>query len=227
MTTFCLIHGSGEGPEGWALLKHELQARNHDVITPAMRLDATDAGAAWHADRLAEAIRSSCRDLADLVCVAHSASGMYLPLVAERLSPRRMVFLAALIPRPGISIMEQFRADPSMLNPEWVGKNAMIDEVALHFVYHDCPPSRISWALSTRAIFYAKRAMEEPCPLVSWPETPAPYIACADDRILSPAWQRKACREWLSIEPVELPGGHCPRVSRPEQLANVLERLRD
>jgi hypothetical protein len=110
-------------------LMHELQARDHDVITPAMRLDATDAGAAWHAERLIEEIRSNCRDLADLVCVAHSASGMYLPLVAEQLSPRRMVFLAALIPRPGISIIEQYRADPSMFNPEWIGKNSMVDEV--------------------------------------------------------------------------------------------------
>ena len=82
------------------------------MITPALRLDATDEGAAWHAERLVEEIRSNCHDLADLVCVAHSASGMYLPLVAERLSPRRMVFLAALIPRPGISIMEQYSGRP-------------------------------------------------------------------------------------------------------------------
>jgi pimeloyl-ACP methyl ester carboxylesterase len=190
-----------------------------------MRLDATDAGAAWHAERLVEEIKSTSRSLSELVCVAHSASGMYLPLVAEQLSPRRMVFLAALIPRPGVSIIEQIRTDPSMLNPEWIGRNSMADDVALQFVYHDCPPSRLTWALSTRVLFYAKRAMEEPCPLTTWPKIPAAYIACADDRILSPAWQRKACRDWLGIEAVELPGGHCPHVSRPEQLADVLEQL--
>ena len=206
-------------------LLHELRTRGHDVIAPAMRLDATDASAAWHAERLVEEISSTCRAPADLVCVAHSASGLYLPLVAERLSPRRMVFLAALIPRPGISIIEQYRTDPSMFNPAWIGKNSMVDEVALHFVYHDCPPSRLAWALSTRVYFYAKRAMEEPCPLAIWPAVPAAYIACADDRTISPAWQRKACREWLGIEAVELPGGHCPHVSRPEQLADVLEQI--
>ena len=203
----------------------ELQARGHDVITPAMHLDATDEGAVWHAESLVEQIRPNCRDLADLVCVAHSASGMYLPLVAERLSPRRMAFLAALIPRPGISILDQYRADPSMFNPEWIGKDSMVDEVALHFVYHDCPPSRLTWALSTRVSFHAKVAMEEPCPLAIWPPVPSAYIACADDRTISPAWQRKACREWLGIESVELPGGHCPHVSRPEQLADVLEQV--
>jgi pimeloyl-ACP methyl ester carboxylesterase len=204
---------------------HELQARGHDLITPSLRLDATDAGAVWHAERLVEEISSTSRSPSELVCVAHSASGMYLPLVAERLSPRRMVFLAALIPRPGVSIIEQLRADPSMLNPEWIGKNSMVDEVALQFVYHDCPPSRLTWALSTRVHFYAKRAMEEPCPLSTWPAVPAAYIACADDRILSPAWQRKASRDWLGIEAVELPGGHCPHVSRPELVADVLEQI--
>jgi hypothetical protein len=76
----------------------------------------------------------------DVVCVAHSASGMYLPLIAERYSPRQMVFLAAVVPRPGVSVVEQFRCDPSMFNPAWVGQNPVEDKVALDFVFHDCPP---------------------------------------------------------------------------------------
>jgi hypothetical protein len=206
-------------------LQQELEGRGHQVFTPAMRFEETGAGAAAHAEWLVEEIRSADPALGDLVCVAHSASGMYLPLVAERLSPRLMVFLAALIPRPGVSIVEQHRADPSMFNPEWIGKNSMVDEVALHFVYHDCPPGRLQWALSTRKVFYAKRAMEEPCPLAVWPDVPAAYIVCTDDRILSPAWQRRASREWLGVEGVEIPGGHCPYVSRPEHLANLLEQI--
>ena len=74
-----------------------------------------------------------------------------------------MMFLAAIVPRPGVSIIERYRADPSMFNPAWVGKNPMDDNVALEFVFHDCPPERLDWALSTRLVFYAKRAMEKPC----------------------------------------------------------------
>ena len=225
MTAFCLIHGSGQGPEGWKLLVHELEQRGHSVLTPAFHLDRTDEGAAWHADTLAEALKSSGHEPADVVCVAHSASGMYLPLVAERWLPRRMVFLAALIPRPGISIIDQHRADPSMFNPAWVGQNPMDDEVALEFVFHDCPPSRLEWALSTRIYFYAKRTIEEPCPLTTWPPVPATYVVCAEDRTITPAWQRRAAREWLGVEPVELPGGHCPHVSQPGVLADVLDRI--
>jgi pimeloyl-ACP methyl ester carboxylesterase len=136
-----------------------------------------------------------------------------------------MVFLAALVPRPGISIIDQYRADPSMFNSAWIGANPMVDEVALEFVYHDCPPDRLAWALSTRVYFYAKRALEEPCPLVEWPSVPASYIVCADDRTLTPAWQRRVAREWLGVAPAELPGGHCPHVSRPEALAGLLETM--
>jgi len=225
MTTFCLIHSSGQGPDGWKLLVRELERRGHRALTPALDVSRTDEGLVFHAETLVEALERSGLQSPEVVCVAHSASGMYLPLVAERWPPRRMVFLAAAIPRPGLSIMDQYRADSSMLNPAWVGKNPMEDNVALEFVFHDCPPERLDWALSTRVLFYAKRAMEEPCPLSAWPAVPASYIVCAEDRTITPAWQRRAAREWLGVEPVELLGGHCPNVSQPEVLAEVLDRI--
>ena len=225
MTTYCLIHGSGQGPDGWSLFAAELERRGHGVFTPAFEVDKTDEGLTWHAKTIVNALNRSGLNPADVVCVAHSASGMYLPLIAERWRPRRMVFLAAVVPRSGVSFIEQFRADPSMFNPRWVGQNPNDDKVALDFVFHDCPPARLEWAMSTRLMFYAKRAIEEPCPLRAWPGVPSAYIVCSDDRTIAPAWQRKAAREFLGVEPVELPGGHCPHVSRPEALADVLEQF--
>ena len=224
-TTFCLMHSSGQGPQGWKLLVDELQRRGHRALTPAFDVTKTDEGAEFHAETIIEALRESGQRPTDVICVAHSAAGIYLPIVAERWRPRRMIFLAALIPQPGHSIIEQFNADPSMFNPAWVGKNPMDDSVALEFVYHDCPTDRIEWALSTRVLFYAKQAMEERCPLSVWPSVPASYIACLDDRTIAPAWQMRAAREWLNVEPFVLPGGHCPNVSHPEVLAEVLVKI--
>lgn len=224
-TTFCLMHSSGQGPEGWKLLVEELQHRGHRALTPAFDLTKTDEGAAFHAETIIQALRESGQRPADVVCVAHSASGMFLPIVAEQWRPRRMIFLAALIPQPGRSIIEQFNSDPSMFNPAWIGKDPKDDGVALEFVYHDCPPNRIEWAMSTRVFFYARKAMEEQCPLSVWPSVPASYIACLDDRTIAPAWQMRAAREWLNVEPLVLPGGHCPNVSRPEALAKLLDEI--
>jgi len=225
MTSYCLIHGSGQGPEGWRLLVDELERRGHRVLTPALDLNRLDEGLLCHAGTLVTALERSGLEPRNVVCVAHSASGMYLPIVAERWRPRRMVFLAAAIPRPGLSIRDQLRADPSIMNPAWMGKNPMDDDVAVEFVFHDCPPERIAWALSTRIFFYAKRAMEETCPLSAWPAVPAAYVVCEEDRTITPAWQRRAARELLGVEPYEVPGGHAPHVSRPGTVADVLEQI--
>jgi pimeloyl-ACP methyl ester carboxylesterase len=225
MSSYALIHSSGQGPEGFKLLVEELERRGHCVVTPSLRADRMDEGLIFHVETLVDALERSGLQSREVVCVAHSAGGMYLPLVAERWPPRRMVFLAAVIPRPGLSMREQFRADPSMLNPAWVGQDPMQDSVAVDFVFHDCPPERLQWALATRVLFYARRAMDEPCPLRAWPAVPSSYIVCADDRTIAPAWQRRAAREWLGVEPIELPGGHSPHVSRPEALADILERV--
>jgi len=224
-TTFCLMHSSGQGPQGWKLLVDELQRRGHPALTPAFDITKTDEGAEFHAGTIIEALMESGQKPADVVCVAHSAAGIYLPIVAEKWRPRGVVFLAALIPQPGRSIIDQFNADPSMFNPAWIGKNPMDDGVAVEFVYHDCPADRIEWALSTRVLFSAKRAMEEQCPLSAWPSVPASYIACLDDRTIAPAWQMRAARERLKVEPFVLPGGHCPNVSRPEALAKLLDEI--
>jgi Alpha/beta hydrolase family len=227
MTAYCLLHGSGQGPAGWKLLADELERRGAKVLTPAFDVRRTDQGLTWHAASIVNALNRSGLKRADVICVAHSASGMYLPLIAEAFSPRRMVFLAALVPQPGMSIMEQHKADGAMFNPSWVNQNPADEKVALKFVYHDCPPDRLAWALSTRLFFYNRTALEEPCPLRAWPAVPSSYIVCADDRTITPAWQRKAAHELLRVEPIEIPGGHCPHVSRPEMLADVLTGVGD
>ena len=222
MTTFCLIHSSGQGPEGWKFVVDELEKRGHRAITPAFDIDRTNEGAAWHAATMVDALdRSACKP-ADVVCVAHSAAGLYLPLIAESWRPRQMVFLAAIVPQPGVSAIDQFKVDPTMMNPEWSGKDPRDGRVAEEFIFHDCPPERLDWALSTCIYFYAKRAMEEPCSLTKWPDVPARYIVCTKDRTLTPEWQRRAARDQLRVEPIEIQSGHAPNVSCPEVLAETL-----
>ena len=219
------MHSSGQGPEGFRLVHEELERRGDRVLTPAFDIARTDQGATFHANTIVEALDASDAKPTDTVCVGHSASGLYLPIVAERWRPRLMVFLAAIIPRPGQSATEMLSADPSMFNPAWIGQDPNDERAALEFVFHDCPPDRLAWALSTRILFYAKAALEERCPLEAWPLVPAAYIACDDDRTITPAWQVRRARDWLGVDAVRLPGGHCPNVSRPVALADALQRV--
>jgi hypothetical protein len=75
-----------------------------------------------------------------------------------------MVFLAAVVPKLGTSIIEQIQSDAEMLSPGWPGKNPMDDEVAREYLFHDCAPDVVEWALTTRALMYAQEAMTEVYP---------------------------------------------------------------
>jgi Alpha/beta hydrolase family len=69
------------------------------------------------------------------------------------------------------------------------------------------------------------RITQEVTPLLRWPDAQAAYILCTGDRVVSPGYSRRAAREQLGVDPVEMAGGHSPFLSRPRELATLLERL--
>lgn len=228
MSTFCLVNGSTQNPLCWKLLLPELEKHGHRTITPSLPVDEPDASATRYAEVIAQALENRGDDV---VLVGHSASGMFIPLVPNLRPVRRLIYLAALIPKPGTSIRAQLAAEPDMLNAEWLaafraGRDPSTDdEVAINFLFHDCEPEAIELGLATRTRMYAERAMTETFPLEALPAVPSSYIVCADDRTITPEWSRRTARERLGVEPIELPGGHCPYLSRPSQLADVLLKL--
>ena len=50
-------------------------------------------------------------------------------------------------------------------------------------------------------------------------------IVCADDRALNPDWLRTAARERLGIDVAEIAGGHSPFLTRPSELAALIDSL--
>jgi pimeloyl-ACP methyl ester carboxylesterase len=223
MSLFCLVHGSTQNSTGWDLLVVELEKRGHEVVRMNLPADEPDAGGTRYAELIAQAIPAH-RD--DALVVAHSASGLFLPLVPAERRVRRIVFLAAIIPQIGKTFRDQISENKDMFNPEWVGKDPTKDHPAARdFLFHDCSPEVSNWALTTLRLMFARQAMLEVCPLNSWPDVPSSYIVCSDDRTVRPDWCRRAARERLGVTPFELPGGHCPHVSRPGKLAEMLSPL--
>jgi hypothetical protein len=219
MSLFCLVHGSTQDPSGWNLLVPELHQLGHETILVDLPTDQPGASATVYADHIADSITND-----SAIVVAHSASGLFLPLVKHRVA--RIVFLAAVIPQQGKSLIDQVHSEPDMMNPDWRGKNPVDDDrVAMDFLFHDCTPEIARWAMTTRRLMMARQAMLEICPLDQWPSVPCSSIVCAGDRTIQPSWSRRIARERLGIEPIELEGGHCPHVSRPAALAQALDTL--
>jgi pimeloyl-ACP methyl ester carboxylesterase len=219
MSLFCLVHGSAQGPTGWKLLVAELRARGHDCICVDLPTGQPEASATQYAKVIGAAIAGADRP----IVVAHSASGLFLPLVPDHAEVGRLVYLAAVIPLLGESFLSQVQKDPGTYRPDFLGVKPPIDDAtAQYYLFHDCSPDMIPWALSTLRMMYAKQAIIEECPLDKWPLVPSSYISCSEDRTINPDWWEAAARERLHTDPIPIKGGHAPYVSRPEALAEIL-----
>ena len=89
--------------------------------------------------------------------------------------------------------------------------------------YHDVPSE-----LADEALTHDRRQSDtpgrEPWPLPAWPEIPTRFVLCRNDRFFPARWLRPVVRDRLGIEPDEIESGHCPALSRPHELAALLER---
>lgn len=223
MATFCLIHGSAQSPHGWDLLVPELQQRGHRALLADLPAGVTENS--WEEYR--DAILAACGDARDVILVATSMSGIFLPLAGESDRAGKMVYACGMVAPLGCSPMEMVRREmTSMFNPDWVGKDPTRDPAAAReFLFHDCSPEIAQWALGTMRLMVPKRVLNEPIPIQAFPNKPTTYIVCSGDRTILPEWSRRAARERLGVEALELPGGHCPHVSRPAALAEMLGSL--
>jgi pimeloyl-ACP methyl ester carboxylesterase len=222
VSLFCLVHGSTQSPAGWKLLVSELESRGHRCVCVDLPTNEPDASANRYADVIADAVRG----MESAIVVAHSAAGLFLPLVPGRVKVARLVYLSAVIPEIGKSFMDQFQSAPEMYCSSFVGKDPTKDpELAWHFLFHDCDAEVAAWAVSTLRLMFAKQAAIEITPLLAWPDVPVSYISCSEDRTINPVWWESTAQERLGVEPIRIRAGHAPYVSRPGELADILVGL--
>ncbi|WP_353239562.1 alpha/beta hydrolase [Limnohabitans sp.] len=244
MSIFCLVHGAFQGAWCWNFLIPYLEAQGHNTVAMDLPIEDASASLSQFAEAVVQALPKTD---GDIVLVGHSMAGTFIPLVAEAHQVRQLVFLTALIPCPATSTLDQFAHnldsdglkslnykpkessqlnlfgdEPDMFNPASLGKDFSDEAVLMELFYHDCQPDVMRWALSKSRSQQSMAYIFETSPLNSFPKVDCKYIVCTDDRIISPAWSRYAARKRLGVDAIELPGGHCPHLSRPEHLASVL-----
>src|SRR3982750_2666744 len=111
MTTFGLIHGAWHGAWCWDRLIPELERRGHRAVAVDLPCDDPSATTMGNARLVADAL-DAARSGEDVVVVGHSLGGIVAPVVPRLRPVRRVVFLAALIPRPGRSLGEVMASEP-------------------------------------------------------------------------------------------------------------------
>jgi pimeloyl-ACP methyl ester carboxylesterase len=224
-----LVHGSYHGAWCWDFLAPELERLGHRVITMDLAITDPTLGAADYARTVTKVLERTTEPM----LVGHSMAGLVIPLVAAQRPIRKLVFLAAFVPYLGRSANEQRAAEPidGRVPPRTTEWTDLGDDVwmvgpntATELFFHDAPAAVARWA-TRRLRPQSYRVFNEVTPLAAWPEVESRSIVCRDDRAINPDWVRSASRARLGVPALELGGGHSPNLTRPAELAHMLDSL--
>jgi pimeloyl-ACP methyl ester carboxylesterase len=208
--TFALVHGAWHGAWCWEPLAGELEARGRRVVAVDLPCDDVAAGC----ERYAEVVVEALDGVEDAIVVGHSLGGLTIPLVPAR----RLVFLCALLPGGGMGDEVFVPGFGEGRRRDELGRSYWVDpERAVASLYHDCD--------ATSALAAVERLRPQ-APVRDdrreLPDVERMSIVCSLDRVIRPDWSRRASRELLGVEPVELAAGHSPMLARPAELADLL-----
>jgi pimeloyl-ACP methyl ester carboxylesterase len=226
MTTFGLVHGAYHGSWCWQQLTDVLEVRGHRVLTVDLPCEDPDAGASEYAEATVEAFSDAPEDL---VLVGHSLGGLTIPVVAARRPVSRMVFVSAMLPRPGRPHDDVMRDEPDMALPgpaggSYVaadGSTRWYPDAAAALFFADCPPAVAAWAASRlRGQFW--KITREVTPIRAWPDVPCSAVIGSRDLVINPAWSRRVTRRVLGVAPIEIECGHSPFICAPNLLADAI-----
>jgi pimeloyl-ACP methyl ester carboxylesterase len=210
MATYALIHGAYDVGWYWHLVERELRQRGHRTVAPDLPIEG-DATLLDHARFVVDAMDETD---GELTIVGQSWGGYIAPIVAHLAEADRLVLVAPMIPRPGETDDEMWKATG------WTFPAGEADAF-----YHDVDPALAAEAKS-RERAQSETTGSDPWPLDAWPAVPTHVIIGRDDRFFPADWLRGVVRDRLGIEPDELPGGHTLALSRPVELVELMESYR-
>jgi pimeloyl-ACP methyl ester carboxylesterase len=185
MAEFMLIHGGMHGGWYWDELEKRLKDFSHRVRT--VEYDCTNPKVGGQGLAADIAGRYWPREQPSII-VGLSMGGLIIPLIADLQTVQALVYLCALVPEPGKSVMQQetFVAGAAVdkLIPDGEGGVTVSLEGARHIFYSDLDESAV------RAAFRRIRprsltSLVETTPLRDWPSVPTYSICTTDDNIVS------------------------------------------
>ena len=214
MVTFALIHGAGDSGWYWHLVAAELRRRGHHVVAPDLP-DDDDSTLPAHADAVIEAIGG-----ADHVVVVGQSFGAFVAcLVADRIPVDALVLVAGMVPAPG-EPPDDWWANTGYAAAVQGARGGEADEFTTFF--HDVPRPLAEEAIR-RGRSGSLSDLGEPYPLDAWPGVPTRFVLCTQDRFFPPEFLRGVVAERLDVRPDEISAGHCVALSRPAELAALLD----
>ena len=221
MATYLLIPGAGGVAWYWSRLAPLLEQAGHRAIAVDLPGDDESAGLPEYADLAVAAADGARRRRAGRAVArrVHRAGGL-----RRGVAVRELVFVNAMIPKPGESPDEWWRQrrlrDAHVSPPPRPAATPIEIDLATYFL-HDVDP-----AVAAEGEPYqrneAQVVFDGRCELQRWPDIPIRVLAGADDRFFPADLQRRVAAERLGVDADVLPGGHLIALSNAPAVADYL-----
>lgn len=232
MARMVLVHGAWGNATGWARFLPRLQAAGHAVEAIDLPghgqspVPPDTVGQAKYVAYLEERLLAG----PPAMLVAHSMGGIVAAQVASR-NPGHVtacVFVAALLPRDGESLIDLIRQQDgegiqAAVRPGPVPGTTVLDpETAAPTLFPDAEPDLARKALAAMSP-QSNKAQKDPAVIgPGFASVPRAYVFCEQDRVVTPALQRRMVAATPCEVTISLPCGHVPQLTQPGALADFL-----
>ena len=198
----------------------------HDILSQkGYRVTVVPAAHATFDDDVALARRLLFQQYGNVVLVGNGIGGAVIGNVGSGAKVKALVYVAALAPEVGESPAQLLRGPDGMPAPikadlagyHWADRAHFHDEFAA-----DLTPNRADF-LAASQVPVGLAFLGTPSYAALWHKKPSYAIVATEDRILAPDAQRMMYRR-AHAQIVEIKGSHAVHMSRPEDVARVIER---
>ncbi len=233
---FVLVHGGGLDSSCWERLVPLLNGAAYAVDLPGRGVRPADLSRVTVAD-FADAVTREIlyRDLTEVVLVGHSLAGITLPRVAARAGARlrRLVFVSCVVPPHGVSVADVLHTlSPTVaevaahIGDDVVGADGTLhSDLATAMFCNDMNHEQRAFTLA-RLVPEAMGVISEPADLSGLREpVPRTYLRLLQDASVTPDAQDQMAANLGNAEIVDLDAGHMAMISRPAELARILNAL--
>ena len=222
--TLLLVHGAWHGSWAWEPLQSELEARGWDVRTVDLPTVHADDPRGLHMSDDAAAVAAAIDEVGGPVAVvAHSYGGVPTTQGATSDAVVHIVYVAAFVLDEGESLLGAVGG----VAPSWwvvdgplatAGTEA---EPATGLFFADVDAA-VAAAAVGRLKAQSSAAFSDEVTTVAWRDKPTTYVVTEQDAIFPlPAQEALAARSGSTV--VRMDTSHSPFLSKPDELADIIE----
>jgi pimeloyl-ACP methyl ester carboxylesterase len=224
--TFVTEDGTWFDDRSWRKPSRLLRARGYGCETP--KQDTSDSR--YSLNDFAKQKKSFIKHQTDgdrTILLAHSRGANIAALVAKMIVVRGIILINGSL-QPEALGLDEFDLD----TPEKYGEGFLESihdcgdlrtfitaDAAIGLMFHDCDEQTASEAANQ---LNSQRQATYDRPPGGLPNVPIASIISTGDRVINPEHQRYIADKYLGGNSVEISGGHCPQISRPQELTEAV-----